>query len=48
MCEFYEFELCFCGTKEALGAAIGKQFRASVAITDENLANAVKKQINLV
>ena len=48
MCEFYECELCFYGTKEALGAAIGKQFRASVAITDENLSNAVKKQINLV
>lgn len=48
MCEFYECDLCFYGTKEELGSAIGKQFRASVAITDENLAKAVKKQMNLV
>lgn len=48
MCEFYQCDLCFYGTKEELGNAIGKQFRASVAITDENLANAVKKQMNLV
>lgn len=45
MCEFYECDLCFYGTKEELGNAIGKQFRASVAITDENLAAAVKKQM---
>ncbi len=48
MCEFYECDLVFYGTKDDLGAAIGKQFRASVAITDENLALALKKKMNLV
>ena len=48
MCEFYECDLVFYGKKENLGHAIGKEFRASVAITDENLAQAVKKKITLV
>ena len=48
MCEFYECDIVFYGEKDALGHAIGKEFRASVAITDENLANAVKKKITLV
>lgn len=48
MCEFYECDLIFYGKKENLGHAIGKEFRASVAITDENLAQAVKKKITLV
>ena len=38
----------FLWQKENLGHAIGKEFRASVAITDENLAQAVKKKITLV
>jgi ribosomal protein L7Ae-like RNA K-turn-binding protein len=28
-----------------LGNAIGKEFRASLAVTDENLANAVIKKL---
>lgn len=35
------------GTKEALGRCIGKEFRASLAITDENLAKAVEQKLKL-
>ena len=33
------------GTKAELGAAMGKEFRASLAITDTGLANAVRKYL---
>ena len=45
MTEFYEVPMYVFGTKEELGRCIGKQFRASLAITDENLANAVEKNL---
>ena len=45
MTEFYEVPMYVFGTKEELGRCIGKQFRASLAITDENLANAVEKKL---
>ena len=43
MTSFYEVPCLYYGTKEDLGRAIGKQFRASLAVTDENLAKAVEK-----
>lgn len=45
MTDFYEVPLRVFGTKEELGRCIGKQFRASLAITDENLANAVVSKL---
>lgn len=45
MTTFYETPIYFFGTKEELGKYIGKEFRASLAITDENLANAVAQKI---
>jgi ribosomal protein L7Ae-like RNA K-turn-binding protein len=33
------------GTKEELGRCIGKEFRASLAIVDENLAKAVEQKL---
>lgn len=45
MTNFYEVPMYVFGTKEELGRCIGKEFRASLAITDENLANAVKKKL---
>lgn len=45
MTNFYEVPMEIFGTKEELGGCIGKEFRASLAITDENLANAVKKKL---
>lgn len=41
MCKFYHTELHYYGTKGSLGAAIGKEYRASVAIQDENFAKAI-------
>ena len=45
MTEFYDVP-CYCyGSKEALGRCIGKEFRASLAVTDENLARAVENKL---
>jgi len=46
MCKYYEVPLYFYGTKEELGHAIGKEYRASLAITDNGLAKAVIQNIN--
>ena len=47
MTEFYEVPIYVFGTKEELGRCIGKEFRASLAIIDENLANAVEAKLKL-
>ena len=47
MTDFYEVPMYVFGTKEELGRCIGKEFRASLAITDENLANAVETKLKL-
>ncbi len=47
MTEFYEVPMYVFGTKEELGRCIGKEFRASLAIVDENLAKAVEQKLNL-
>ncbi len=44
---FYEVPMYVFGTKEELGRCIGKEFRASLAITDENLANAVESKLKM-
>ena len=45
MCAFYEVPLHFLGDKEALGHAIGKEFRASLAVLDDGFAQAIKKKL---
>ncbi|MDC7302585.1 MULTISPECIES: L7Ae/L30e/S12e/Gadd45 family ribosomal protein [Agathobacter] len=45
MTEFYEVPFYIYGDKESLGHAIGKEFRASVSINDENFAKAVEKKL---
>lgn len=40
-CSFYEVPVFDYGTKETLGHAIGKELRASVAVLDAGLANAI-------
>ena len=45
MTTFYEVPMYEYSNKEMLGHAIGKEFRASLAITDENLANAVENKL---
>ena len=34
------------GTKDELGAAMGKEFRASLAVNDRGLAEAIRKQLD--
>ena len=47
MCEYPKIPWYVFGEKEELGHAMGKEFRATLAITDENLAAAVKAQLGL-
>lgn len=44
-CSFYEVPIYTYGTKEELGHAIGKVPRASIALTDAGLAEAIKKHL---
>ncbi len=44
-CMFYNIPIYFYGTKEALGRAIGKEMRASVAVTDKGLAESIIKYL---
>ena len=44
-CKFYQVAYAEFGDKDTLGKAIGIEFRASLAVTDENLAAAMVKQL---
>lgn len=46
MCNYYQVTMKVFSDKNSLGNACGKEFRASLAITDAGLANAVEKQID--
>lgn len=46
MCEYYHVPMFYYGTKEELGHAIGKEYRAVLAIVDHGLAKAVIQSIN--
>jgi len=45
MCEFYEVPIRFYKDKDALGHAMGKEFRASLAVLDEGFAKGILKQL---
>lgn len=45
MCAFYEVPFYEYGTKEELGHSIGKEYRASLAVTDTGLAKAIEEKI---
>lgn len=45
MCEFYEVPIYFYSDKDTLGHAMGKEFRASLAILDEGFAKEIMKQM---
>lgn len=47
MCSFYQVPVYFYGTKTELGTAMGKEFRASMAVTDQGLSDAIMKQLTL-
>ena len=43
MCAYYHVPMIIFADKETLGHAIGKQFRASVAVTQDGFAKAILK-----
>ena len=45
MCRFYKVPLHIFGTKEDLGASMGKEFRASAAIIDPGFAKAIQEKL---
>lgn len=45
MCRFYKVPLHIFGTKEDLGRCLGKEFRASVALTDPGFAKAIQEKL---
>lgn len=44
-CKFYDIPKYEYGTKEELGRAIGKEFRASIAIVDAGLAKNIEQEL---
>ena len=44
--ELYQVPFYCWGLKEELGHAIGKEFRASIAVTDQGFAEALLKQLD--
>ena len=46
MCDFYEVPIYFYGDKDTLGHAMGKEFRASLAVLDEGFAKGIRKQMD--
>ena len=45
MCTYYKVPICYFGKKEELGHAMGRQMRASRAIVEKGLAEAIMKQM---
>ena len=45
MCDFYEVPIYFIANKEELDRFCGKEFRASLAVQDENFAKAMLKEL---
>ena len=45
MCNFYEVPIYFYGDKDTLGHAMGKEFRAMVAVTDAGFAKGIGKHL---
>lgn len=48
MCSFYEVPAYLYGSKVELGAAIGCEFRASLAVMDEGLSKSIQKKLENV
>ena len=46
MCTYYEVPMYTYGTKDDLGHSMGKEFRASLAVTDEGFAKSIEKRLN--
>lgn len=46
MCSFYKVPIAAYADKDTLGRCIGKDYRSSLAVTDEKLAEAVCKKMD--
>ena len=46
MCDFDQVPIYFYADKDTLGHAMGKEFRASLAILDEGFAKGMKEHMN--
>lgn len=46
MCDYYHVPICFYKDKDTLGHAMGKEFRASLAILDTGFAKGMEKAMN--
>lgn len=45
MCDFYQVPIYFYKDKDTLGHAMGKEFRASLAILDEGFADGIQREL---
>lgn len=45
-CQFYHVDYVEYGTKESLGHAIGKEFRASIVVCDEKFSKSILDKMN--
>lgn len=48
MCSYYHVPCYIYGTKETLGHYIGKQYRASVAVTEEGFAKSLVSKLQIL
>lgn len=46
MCDYYKVSIYFYEDKDTLGHAMGKQFRASLAVLDEGFAKGIRKHLD--
>lgn len=43
MCSYYDVPIIICGSKDELGHSIGREMRASLAVTDEGFSKSILK-----
>lgn len=48
MCSFYHVPLYFYADKERLGHCIGKQYRASLAVTEEGFSKSLESKLKIL
>ena len=47
MCAYYKVPIFFFGDMDTLGHAMGKEFRASLAVLDEGFAKGIKESLRM-
>lgn len=48
MCKFYHVPMYVYADKEALGRSIGKEYRASLAVTDGGFADSLEAKLKMI